>query len=245
MKRVIRAALLDIDGTLVDSNEAHAHAWVAAFAWHGVTVSLSQVRAAIGKGGDKLLPELTGIPQHSRLGEAISKARKTIFKRDFLPQLKPLPGAGEFVAHLTDAGLLVAIATSAAGDEVGALLEIAGATHLYDKAASSDDVDRSKPDPDVVEACLARLSVTGSEALLLGDTPYDVVAGTRGGVGVVGVESGGWTASDLDGALAVYSNVAHLLGTFEESPFGRGTSPQQSRAVHPPYLSIERRVATG
>lgn len=219
MKHSIRAALLDIDGTLVDSNDAHAHAWVAAFALHGVPVGFKQVRAAIGKGGDKLLPDLTGIPAQSRLGQAISKARKSIFRRDHLPTLKPFPGAADFVARLGQDGLGVAIATSAAAAEIGALLEIAGATHLYEKATSADDVDRSKPDPDVVGACLARLSATPTEALLLGDTPYDVLAGSRAGVAVVGVESGGWSGAELDGALTVYRNVGHLLDDFDASPY--------------------------
>lgn len=242
MKRGLSAALLDIDGTLVDSNDAHAQAWVAAFAEHGVCVPLAQVRTAIGKGGDKLLPDLTGIPEQSRLGESISKARKRIFRREHLPRLKAFPGTKELVALLEDAGLRVAIATSAASDEVGALLEIAGVTHLYERAASADDVERSKPDPDVVGACLAKLSVIGTEALLLGDTPYDVLAGKRAGVGVVGVESGGWRAHALDGALIVYQDLTHLLSSFDTSPFvGSGI---ETTGLCVSQRPTERRVAS-
>jgi beta-phosphoglucomutase-like phosphatase (HAD superfamily) len=213
------AVLLDIDGTLVDSNDAHAAAWVAAFAEHGVMVSPRAVRDAIGKGGDKLLPDLTGVADESPLGRAIKEARARIFARDHLPGLKPFPCARELVARFAADHLRVAVATSASRDEVGALLEIAGVPHLVDGAASADDVDRSKPDPDVLGVCLARLGVVADEALLLGDTPYDVEAGRRAGVGVVGVESGGWSAGDLSPAIAVYRDVAELLAGFEASPF--------------------------
>lgn len=216
------AVLLDIDGTLVDSNDAHAAAWVAAFDQHGIAVSPRAVRDAIGKGGDKLMPDLTGVADESPLGRAIKASRATLFARDHLPGIAPFPCARELVARFAADHLRVAVATSASREEVGALLEIAGVSHLADGATSADDVDRSKPDPDILGVCLARLGVVATEALLLGDTPYDVEAGRRAGVGVVGVESGGWSAAELRPALAVYRDVAALLAAFETSPFTRG-----------------------
>src|SRR5689334_9588244 len=140
-----RGVIFDIDGTLVDSNDAHAHAWVQALEEHGRHVAFSRVRPLIGKGSDKLLPELTGISVDSPEGRALVDRRRQIFLRDYVLTLKPTRGAQRLLEWLRDERLTLGIATSAANEEVHALLRVAGATKYFDTKTSSDDVDRSKP----------------------------------------------------------------------------------------------------
>lgn len=215
----LRACLLDIDGTLVDSNEAHARAWQEVFARHGRTVTLDAIRDAIGKGGDKLLRELGRVDDESDEGEAMSAERKALFKERYLPALQPFPRTRELVERLLAEGLRVGIATSASSSEVEGLLRVARVDDLVKVRTSADDAERSKPDPDIVIAAVGRLGVRASEAILLGDTPYDVAAAERAGARAVGLQSGGWSPADLEPALAVYRDVADLLDHFDASPF--------------------------
>ena len=150
------AILLDIDGTLVDSNPAHAAAWVDAFAAHGRHYPIAQERPLIGKGGDKVLRELAALDHESGEGKQISDARAEIFKVRYLPHLRPTRGAARFVRWLVERRLTVVIATSAREEEVEALLTICGGEALADSATTSDDAERSKPDPDIVAAALKR-----------------------------------------------------------------------------------------
>lgn len=216
----LRCALLDIDGTLLDSNAAHARAWSAAMRHHGVAVDEERVHGAIGMGGDLLLRQLADLDVEHGLGKRINQTRSQLFKAE-LPGLRPFPRVVELLERLRGRGLTCVVATSAAGDEVGALLERAGIAHLIDAATSSADAAVSKPAPDIVEAALARAGVAPDEALMLGDTPYDIEAATRARVGIVAVRSGGWPFTARDGALAVYDDAAALLADFENSPFGR------------------------
>jgi HAD superfamily hydrolase (TIGR01509 family) len=213
----LKGILLDVDGTLVDSNDAHARAWVRALEEHGIAVPYETVRRLIGKGGDKLLREAAGIDADSRKGKAISKRRGEVFQKDFLPSLRPFPQVRELLECMKQQGLRLAVASSAEDDELTGLLRLCGADDLVEARTSSDDADNSKPDPDIVQAALQRLGLPADEVLLLGDTPYDVEAGTRAGVKVVGLRSGGW--HDLDGTVAVYDSPADLLDRFEGSPF--------------------------
>ena len=211
--------LLDVDGTLVDSNDAHAHAWVRAFAEAGVTVEFAAVRRLIGKGGDKLMPEVSGIDAESDQGQAISMRRGEIFKQDYLPGLKPFPKVGELLARFRDVGLELGVASSASEDTLGDLLAVCGADEFVRTRTSSDDADRSKPDPDIVHAALGRLGHPSDRVIFLGDTPYDVEAGRKAGVRVVALRCGGWGDADLRGADQVYADPADLLARFDESPF--------------------------
>ena len=219
----LSAALLDVDGTLVDSNDAHAHAWVKAFTEAGVRVEFERVRRCIGMGGDKLMPEVSGVSEESSQGKGISKRRGEIFASEFLPTLKPFRDADRLVAALRDRGLTLVAASSAKKDELGPLLDIAGASALLDGATSSDDAEESKPDPDIVQAALARAKVPAHEAVMIGDTPYDVEAAARAGVPTVAFRCGGWGDDDLRGALAVYDGPWDLLARLDESPFGGRT----------------------
>ena len=223
--------LFDIDGTLVDSNDAHAHAWVEAFAEHGVQVDFLEVRRSIGMGGDKLLPAVSDITEDSPAGQKISKRRGEIFKTKYLPGLRPFPGARELVEAVKARGLTAVAASSAKRDELKALLRIAGADALLDAATSSDDADESKPDPDIVHAALKKAKARPAEAVMIGDTPYDVEAATRAGVAVIGFRCGGWSDEDLRGAVAVYDGPADLLERFDESALVLNSSVRPARWV--------------
>jgi HAD superfamily hydrolase (TIGR01509 family) len=216
--------ILDVDGTLVDSNDAHAHAWVAAFASAGITVAFDRVRRAIGMGGDKLMPAVSGVAEDSTLGQQIAKRRGEIFSEQFLPRLRPFPGTRELVGRFVADGLAVAVASSAKDQELHPLLEIAGVADLIPLRTSSDDAEESKPEPDIVHAAMARTKSAPGRTVMIGDTPYDVEAALAAGIRVVGFRSGGWRDPELAGAVEVYDGPEDLLGHYDASVFARLTA---------------------
>ena len=217
----IRAVLFDVDGTLVDSNDAHAAAWVKAFADHGITVDPIRVRRSIGMGGDKLMPAVSGIEETSELGSKIAERRGEIFTREWLPSLKAFPGSDQLVRTIGERGLTAVAASSAAEDELTKLLDIAGAASLMDAATSSDDADESKPAPDIIHAALQRAKAEPTQAVMIGDTPYDVSAARRAGVRIIAFRSGGWLDPDLAGAIEIYDGPWDLLRAIERSVLAR------------------------
>jgi HAD superfamily hydrolase (TIGR01509 family) len=218
----IRAVFFDIDGTLLDSNDAHAHAWLDALRGHGRDVPFDLVRSKIGMGGDKLLKALADIDDESIEGKSINERRVAIFKAHYLPDLGPLPGARALVDRLRSRGLTCVTVTSANSAELSDLLREAAVADLMDEIVTSDDVDRSKPDPDVVHAALEKVKLEPDEVIMIGDTPYDVIAATRAGVPIIAMRSGGWKDSDLRGAIAIYDSPADLVANLGESPFALG-----------------------
>jgi HAD superfamily hydrolase (TIGR01509 family) len=217
----IRAVILDVDGTLIDSNGAHAAAWVDACREFGHEVDFGHVRRLIGKGGDKVLPELTGIEEDTEAGRRIAERRGEIFRERYLAGLKPFPRARELLQRMKDDGLALVVASSASADDLGALLDQAGVHDLIEEKASSSDAEESKPDPDIVQAALRSAGVRPGEAVMLGDTPYDVESSGRAGVACVGLRCGGWDDEGLAGAVAVYDDPADLLRGYDRSPFAR------------------------
>lgn len=214
----LTTVLFDIDGTLVDSNDAHAHAWVAAFATEGILVEFASVRRCIGMGADKLMPAAAGIDRESPQGMRVVDQRAHIFRERYLPLLRPMPGAGDLVQRVSDEGFTVVAASSAEREELARLLEIAAVSHLFDEAASSGDAKESKPDPDIIHGALKKASAGPDEAVLIGDTPYDVEAGRRAGVRTIAVRCGGWDDVDLAGAIKIYDGPADLVARFTASP---------------------------
>jgi HAD superfamily hydrolase (TIGR01509 family) len=214
-----RAVLLDIDGTLVDSNEAHVDAWVQALRENGYDIAADRIRGLIGMGGDNLLPAAVDLDKQSSRGEKIAARHGELF-REQLPDIRPFPGVRQLLLRMKEEGLALAVASSAEPEEVKALLEVAGVADLIDREASAGDAESSKPDPDIVNAALARLDLRPREAVLLGDTPYDIAAARRAGVGTIAVRSGGFPDEELDGALALYDDAADLLARYGSSPLG-------------------------
>ena len=214
------AALLDVDGTLVDSNDAHARAFVEAFGELGMQVPFERVRRLIGKGGDKLIPEVTGKDDEDWVKEVGERKKKAFYARHF-DAIRPFPRVRELLERMKEAGLALVVATSAQEEEMKKLLGIAGVHDLFDEEATKDDAKRSKPDPDIIGAALKHAGIDASQAIMLGDTPYDVEAARRAGVESVGLESGGWKAAELAGAVATYADAAALLRDFDASPFAR------------------------
>lgn len=226
------AVILDVDGTLVDSNDAHARAWVEALAEHGIAAPYETVRRAIGMGGDKLLPAVAGITEESKLGEAVAKRRGEIFRGNYLPHIRPFPRVRELLERFRADGLTLAVGSSAQEDELKALLKIAGASDLLAARTSSDDAEHSKPDPDIVRAAMEEIDADRERTIMFGDTPYDLEAASRAGIACVGVECGGWRREDLTGAVEVYASPADLLDRYEASVFARlargGAAPSVS-----------------
>jgi len=211
--RPLLALLFDVDGTLVDSNDAHAWSWIDALREAGIHVDFATVRRLIGMGGDKLLPRVSGLPAESEAGKRIVKRRSEIFRAAYLGRVRAFPGARELFEALADDGVPRAVASSARQDELEPLLAIAGVNDFLEHKTSSSDVESSKPDPDVVHAALDRLGVPPSSARLVGDTPYDLEAARRAGVGFVGFRCGGWSDAELAGALAIFDDPAAMLAT--------------------------------
>ena len=206
-----------MDGTLLLSNQAHAEAFAIAFRESGRDIPADRVRRLIGMGSDKLLPTLTGLDAESDEGKRLADRKKEAFTA-LLPAVRPAPGARALLERLRDRGLALVVATSAADDELGALLERAGIADLVDDHTSSSDVENSKPDPDIVVAAARKTGHPASSLVMLGDTPYDVEAAQRAGVAIIAVRCGGWEDADLAGAAAVYDDPAHLLRELDRSP---------------------------
>lgn len=225
----IRGVLLDVDGTLIDSNDAHASSWADTFREFGYDIAFERVRPLIGMGGDKLLPKLTGLEHESDRAKQLTERRKEIFKTMYLPHLRAFPGAHELLARLKEDDLALIIATSAQKPELNALLEQAGLEELVDRKTSSSDADHSKPDPDIIQAALERGKLAADEAIMLGDTPYDVEAARNAGVATVALRCGGWPDRALADAIAIYDDARDLLQQYSTTPFARPSA----RAVSP------------
>jgi HAD superfamily hydrolase (TIGR01509 family) len=205
------ALVFDVDGTLVDSNDAHAWSWIDALREAGIAADFAAVRRLIGMGGDKLLPRVSGLSADSDAGKQILARRSEIFRDQYLRDVRPFPRSRELFQALAADGVGLAIASSAREDELALLLEIAEVGDLIAHRTSSSDVEASKPDPDVLHAALGRLGVAPASAALVGDTPYDRDAAHRGGSGFIGVRCGGWGDDDLAGARAIFDDPAEMM----------------------------------
>lgn len=212
------AVLLDVDGTLVDSNDAHAEAWVEVFAAHDISVAIPQVRRLIGMGGDRLVETLAGIPRGSRKNQKLADEHSEVFRERFLRSVQPILGVRALVLRLQREGYQLAIASAAHDKDLRPLLEIADIADLIDARERPDKPDESKPDPDTVEVALRRLDVDRSRVLMIGDTPYDIECANGAAVDALGFSTGGYTREALAGAIAVYAGPSHLLACWETSP---------------------------
>lgn len=221
MEIMLRAVILDMDGTLIDSNDAHANAWIEAFKQYGFEVEFELARRLVGMGGDKYLPAAIGIEKDTEMGERISETRGEIFKSRYLPDLKPFPQVRDLLQRMRDDGLKLVVASSSAPDDLRPLLEKAGVDDLIEDETSAGDADQSKPAPDILHAALDKAGCTAAEAIMLGDTPYDVQAAVGAGLQIIALRCGGWGDLDLQQALAIYDDPADLLANYDTSPLAR------------------------
>jgi HAD superfamily hydrolase (TIGR01509 family) len=218
---MIKAAIFDIDGTLIDSVDYHAQAWQIIFHRYGIDVPLAAVREQIGKGGDKLMQVFLSPEQIEREGKQIEQERSDFFKREYLPKVKPFPAIRELFERLRSDGKKIALASSAKRDELEIYKKITGIAPYLETATSSDDAPNSKPDPDIFRAALNGLkNIAPSEAIAIGDTPYDAEAAGRAGIRTIGMLSGGFPPEQLTaaGCIALYRDPADLLHHYNTSP---------------------------
>jgi HAD superfamily hydrolase (TIGR01509 family) len=218
--RRLRAVLFDLDGTLIDSNPAHVAAWDRVFREAGHPVKPAAIRGQIGKGGDILVPTLApGLSDAAR--RRVADRHGAVFKAEWLPRMRPFPGARELIRRVHERGCKVVIASSASRAELSHYVELLHAAKLVDASTSIDDVDTSKPAADIFAAALARARVRPDAALVIGDTPYDIEAAAKAGVRTIAMRSGGFSDDALAAALALYDDVGALLRDFEASPLGQ------------------------
>lgn len=209
---MIRGILFDVDGTLIDNTELHVETWYEALAPHE-EVSRERIRHQIGKGGDQLVP--TVAPRLSPLEQTeVREAHRRLYL-ERIDRARPLPGAAELVREVQRRGLKVILASSSHAEEIERHLGILGLGQIPHTAA--EDVAATKPAPDVFDTALQTLALTPDEALVIGDTPYDVEAAGRLGLRTVAVLSGGFSREELEkaGAIAVYQNAAALLADLD------------------------------
>ncbi len=215
--KTLLAALLDIDGTFVLSNDAHARAWREAFAESGYDVPLERLRSMIGMGADKVVALVPGLRVDAPPGSTVAHRREEIFLNRYLPSVRPAPQGRALVQRIHAGGLRCIVASAAKQSERDALLRLAEIDDLVEITNANDDLP-SKPDPDTILSVLTGAGVSAGEAIMIGDTPYDIEAAKRAGVPTIAVLSGGWDVASLAGALAVYKDVRDLLDRFDDSP---------------------------
>ncbi|MFH8336804.1 HAD family hydrolase [Streptomyces sp. AM6-12] len=216
-----RAAVFDVDGTLVDTNHLHVVTWWEAFRQAGHTVPMHAVHRAVGLGSSDLIAHLLGEERDREQDAQLNAAHKALYGQYF-DRLPALPGAGELLRRLHRDGWTVVLATSASGPELGALRRAIDADDAIKATASSDDVQEGKPAPEPVEHALELAGVPAERAVFVGDTVWDMRAGAKAGVRCLGVLCGGIPRADLTeaGAEAVYADPADLLARLGETPLG-------------------------
>jgi HAD superfamily hydrolase (TIGR01549 family) len=214
-----KAAIFDLDGTLLDSVDLHAIAWHEAMVKFGHDVSFEQARSQIGKGGDQLIPVFLSADEQRDHGEEMEQWRGNRFKTEYLPLVRPFSAVPDLLRRVRCAELQIAVASSAKKDELDKYLAIARIADLIDLATCSDDVEQSKPAPDIFEIVLKKLRIEGADAVAIGDTPYDAEAAGKAKIATIGVLCGGFTETTLRqaGCVEIYPGPAALFARFADS----------------------------
>lgn len=219
----IQALILDIDGTLIDSNWGHVDAWSDAFAEHGYRFDRQTIHDQVGKGGDNLVPSLLPDLSEEQQRE-LRDAHGRFYQEKYRPGVRPFDGARQLMERARAEGLKIVLASSAGREDLDFYVDLLDAKDLLTSTTSKDDVDHSKPDPDIFRAALDKLRVEPDEAIVVGDTPYDISAAAKCGLGTIAVRSGDFSDEQLQGAAAIYDDVADLLANYESSPISRRSS---------------------
>jgi HAD superfamily hydrolase (TIGR01509 family) len=212
-------AILDIDGTLVDTNYQHALGWYRAFRRHGIILPIWRIHRHLGMGGDQVVEALTGEETENRLGDEIRESEKELYS-EMMDEVEPMDGARDLISELGERGHVVVLASSAKEDEVEHYLELLDARDLADAWTTSADVEETKPAPDLVHSALSKVGGSADDAVMVGDTPWDVKSAGRAGVGTLAVLTGGFAIEELreSGARDVYESVADLRAALDRTP---------------------------
>ena len=217
-----RIAILDIDGTLVDTNYHHALAWYRAFRQHGIVLPLWRIHRHIGMGGDQLVRALAGEDVEEELGDEIRATEKPLYL-SLIEEVEPFDGARELIVELNERGHRVVLASSAKENEVDHYLDVLDARELTQSWTTSADVEATKPAPDLVRAALAKAGGDGgTPGVMVGDSTWDCEAAARAGVETLALLTGGYSEEELReaGAVAVFESIAELRARLAETPFG-------------------------
>jgi HAD superfamily hydrolase (TIGR01549 family) len=213
------AAILDVDGTLVDTNYQHAIAWYRAFRQHGVVLPVWRVHRHIGMGGDQLVAAVAGEEVEAEKGDDIRAAEKPLYMA-MIEEVEPFEGARELIRELKEGGHAVVLASSAKADEVDHYLELLDAHEVADGWTTSADVEATKPEPDLIQAALEKAG--GGDAVMVGDSTWDCEAARRAGLETMAVLTGGFSERELRdaGAALVIEAVGDLRGRLDQTPLG-------------------------
>jgi HAD superfamily hydrolase (TIGR01509 family) len=211
-------AILDIDGTLVDTNYQHALAWYRAFRQHGIILPIWQLHRHVGMGGDQLVEALTDAETEREQGDEIRSTESCLYM-EMIEEVEPMEGSSELIEELRERGHTVMLASSAKPEEVARYLELLDASDQTDAATTSEDVEATKPHPDLIHAALKRAGAGPEDAVMIGDTPWDVQAASRAGVSTLTVMTGGFSREELSeaGAADVFESVAELRERLDET----------------------------
>jgi HAD superfamily hydrolase (TIGR01549 family) len=212
-------AILDVDGTLVDTNYQHSIAWYRAFRQHGKVLPIWRIHRHIGMGGDQLVAALTDEDWDDEHGDDVRTAEKALYMA-LIEEVEPLDGARELIQDLKQRGHQVVLASSAKKNEVDYYLDLLDARELADDWTTSADVDATKPEPDLVKAAIDKAG--GGEAVMVGDTTWDVEAAKRAGVETITVLTGGFSEAELRDAGAgwTFESIQALRAQLDETPLG-------------------------
>jgi HAD superfamily hydrolase (TIGR01509 family) len=221
---MVKAAIFDMDGTLVDSVDLHAKAWQDAFRDFGHEFDFKAIRDQIGKGGDQLLPVFLAREEIDTKGPDLEEHRGRVLKERYLSQIKAFPKVTELFHRIRADDTKIVLASSAKARELRTYEKIAGIEGLVDVETSSDDAERSKPHPDIFQAAMAKLgAIDKSEVVVMGDSPYDAEAAGKAGLRTIGFRCGGFAEAGLRdaGCFAIHDGPADLLQRYDESPLVR------------------------
>lgn len=214
----LKAVIFDIDGTLLDSNAAHAESFVAAFGKYGKNVEFADIICLIGMGADDILEKFLTKDEIEEFGEDLTEYRKRLFLEKYLPDIKVFPKVRELFERLKTDGFQTALASSASKEELERYLEILNISDLLDRETNADDAENAKPEPDIFLAAFGKLkNVEKNNVLIIGDTPYDAEAAVKAKIKIFGVTSGGWTRAKLleKGCLEIYENTGEIFDQYE------------------------------
>lgn len=211
------AAILDIDGTLVDTNYQHALAWNEAFVQHGFVLPIWRIHRLIGMGGDQLVAELIGEDGDAEHGDDIRAAEGALYLGS-IASVHPFDEARQLIEDLSAGDRRCVLASSAKAKEVDHYLDLLDARDLVEDWTTSDDVEHTKPEPDLVRAALDKLGT--DDAVMVGDTPWDIEAARRAGVETVAVMTGGFSRAELEeaGAAVVFASIQELRADLQNTP---------------------------